>query len=424
MAEKKQREYSLRKFIYNDKYLVAISIIAAVIIWVATSMNLSPETAKTITVEVPVDFSDSAAEQLGIKCYGDSTVSVEVTINCKKYLAKDITAENLDVSLQTSAVTTNGFIDVPIKVEPDSSDFEVTSFYPTTYRAYFDVEDSRVMDITVNYMEDDFIEDGYVMDDPKLSETSVTLTGPKTYMSTVVDVVSEVSFENKLTSTQTVDLKITPVDAYGNTVDFITVNSKSKNVTLTIPVLKIAKLDVTTSFTNKPAGAGDDISVSYDVSSVNAGVLEEANIANANIGTIDFSQLKPGENTFTFKVDNLDSIVILDDIKEITATVTVPDSYVTDTLSVTTANVNVANVPDGYKYSVEGLSSYTVTVVGTEDNVSNIKSGDVSFIIDLKDVTEENIKLGVNSYTASVATSESDNCWIYGEYTVRLNLYK
>ena len=235
MAEKKHREYSLRKFIYNDKYLVAISIIAAVIIWVATSMNLSPETAKTITVEVPVDFSDSAAEQLGIKCYGDSTVSVEVTINCKKYLAKDITAENLDVSLQTSAVTTNGFIDVPIKVEPDSSDFEVTSFYPTTYRAYFDVEDSRVMDITVNYMEDDFIEDGYVMDDPKLSETSVTLTGPKTYMSTVVDVVSEVSFENKLTSTQTVDLKITPVDAYGNTVDFITVNSKSKNVTLTIP---------------------------------------------------------------------------------------------------------------------------------------------------------------------------------------------
>ena len=45
MADKnKKKKFSLKKLIYNDKYLIVFSIIAAVIVWVSTSMSLSPET--------------------------------------------------------------------------------------------------------------------------------------------------------------------------------------------------------------------------------------------------------------------------------------------------------------------------------------------------------------------------------------------
>ena len=57
MAENKKRKFSLRKLIYNDKYLIIISIFAAVCVWVATSINLSPETTKKITVPVSIDLS-------------------------------------------------------------------------------------------------------------------------------------------------------------------------------------------------------------------------------------------------------------------------------------------------------------------------------------------------------------------------------
>ena len=43
---KKKHKFSFRKLVYNDRYLIACSIIAAVVIWVVTSMNLSPETTK------------------------------------------------------------------------------------------------------------------------------------------------------------------------------------------------------------------------------------------------------------------------------------------------------------------------------------------------------------------------------------------
>ena len=46
MSEKKKRKFSLRKLIYNDKYLIIISIVAAVCVWVATSINLSPDRSR------------------------------------------------------------------------------------------------------------------------------------------------------------------------------------------------------------------------------------------------------------------------------------------------------------------------------------------------------------------------------------------
>ena len=225
MAEdkKKKSKFSIRKLIYNDKYLIIISILLAVAIWVATSMNLSPETSKTISVPVTVDFSDTAAEQLGLKCFGDETINVDVTISCKKYLAKDITADNLSVKLQTNAVTTSGYSDVPIQVDPvgGNSNFSIVSYYPTVYRAYFDVEAEKAMDIEVKYNKENFIEDGYMMGEPLLSESTVTIKGPRTYVSQVDKVVTQVDIDGKLKETTSMDLTLSAIDSYGSKVNFI-----------------------------------------------------------------------------------------------------------------------------------------------------------------------------------------------------------
>ncbi len=424
MAEKKKKEFTLRKLVFNDKYLIISSIILAVIIWIATSMNLSPLTTKTLTVPLNVDLKGSAADQLGLKCYGDSALDIEVTVSCKKYLARDLKEDNINVSLQTNAITTNGFLDVPINVTTDSTDYQIESYYPTTYHAFFDVEDSKVMDVSVNYPQDNYVEEGYVMGEPLLSESTVTLTGPQTYIANVYDVVADVRFSELLTETKTVDLDLKPIDAYGNKVDYISINEGGDAVSVTIPVLKHTKLDVTTSLANKPTGLTSDFQVTYDVTQVNAGVLEDANIKSANIGTIDYSQLTVGENTFTFNVQELESIVVLDNIKTITATVTVPDTYTTKTLSVNTGNVVVTNAPDGYKYSVEGLSSYEVTVVGMEGSIEQVEAGNISIVVDLASVDDDEASLGVNSYKALLSIDGSNTCWVYGEYLVNVNLYE
>lgn len=421
----KGSDFSIRKLIFNDKYLIIISVFLAVVVWCATSMNLSPETTKTVTVPVTVDFSDSAAAQLGIKCFGEETIDVDVTVSCKKYLAKDITADDLNVYLQTNTVTTNGNMDVPIRVDiGDNKDFSVVSYYPTVYKAYFDVEDEKVMDITIQYENDDFIRDGYVMGQELLSESSVTVKGPKTYVSQVKSIVTTVNFTEPISTTQTLDADITPVDSYGNKVDYISFETKNEKITLTIPVLKKTVLSVTSSFTGKPANLNiNDFDVSYSVNRVNAGVLEEAKLDKANIGNIDFSQLTVGENKIDIDVNNLESFAILDDISQITVTVRVPNTYSTKSIPMGFSNVEITNIPKGYNAEVVSLSASRVTAVGPENDLTALSRSNVKLTVDLSSLGDTPNE-GNATCNATTSLEGSNTCWIYGSYKATVKLYK
>ena len=427
MANKKKKsKFSLRKLIYNDKYLIIISIVLSLVVWIATSINLSPETTKTITVPVTVDFSGSAAEQLGLKCFGDESIDVDVTVSCKKYLAMEVSADNINISLDTNAVTNSGYTDVPIKVDTNNnSDFKVTSYYPTVYRAYFDIEQEKTMDIDIRYTNEDFIADGYMMGEPLLSESTVTVRGPRTYVSQVESVVSNVNIEKELNQTTSMDLSLTAVDSYGSRVSYITIDTGGESLTITIPVLKEMTLDVSASFTGKPSRVSTaDFDVAYSVKRVSAGVLEDADIKVANIGTIDFSQLNVGENKFTFNVNSMKGIVVLDNIDTITATVTVPSDYVSTTVNVNTSNGSVINVPDGYKATVTSISSNEVTVIGKEENVESLTSSNIKLVVDLSKIDSKEIKTGLTTFDAATAVEKSDTCWVYGKYKVTVNITK
>lgn len=427
MANKKKKsKFSLRKLIYNDKYLIIISIVLSLVVWIATSINLSPETTKTITVPVTVDFSGSAAEQLGLMCFGDESIDVDVTVSCKKYLAMEVSADNINISLDTNAVTNSGYTDVPIKVDTNNnSDFKVTSYYPTVYRAYFDIEQEKTMDIDIRYTNEDFIADGYMMGEPLLSESTVTVRGPRTYVSQVESVVSNVNIEKELNQTTSMDLSLTAVDSYGSRVSYITIDTGGESLTITIPVLKEMTLDVSASFTGKPSRVSTaDFDVAYSVKRVSAGVLEDADIKVANIGTIDFSQLNVGENKFTFNVNSMKGIVVLDNIDTITATVTVPSDYVSTTVNVNTSNGSVINVHDGYKATVTSISSNEVTVIGKEENVENLTSSNIKLVVDLSKIDSKEIKTGLTTFDAATAVEKSDTCWVYGKYKVTVNITK
>lgn len=425
MAEKKNK-FSIKKLIYNDKYLIIMSVFLAVIIWIATSMNLSPETTKTITVPVAVDFSGTAAEQLGIKSFGEETVDVDVTVTCKKYLAKDITADDFNVYLQTNVVTTNGNYDVPIKVEAkENADFKVSGYYPTVYKAFFDVEVSKVMDIEIDYTKENFVAEGYTMGIPFLSESSVTVKGPATYVSQIARVGATVAVEDNMKTTASVDIVPVALDSYGSKLSYIRFETQSNNLTVTIPILKEMVLDSAVNFVGKPSKLNvGDLDVSYSVKRVNVGVLEEANIKQAVIGNIDFSKLRPGENRFVFSVESMENLVILDSIDEIEVIVTVASNYTEKTIAVNQNNVTVVNIPNGFNAGVTGLSSQYVTVVGTESDLANVNSSNIKIVADLSSLKKEEVKTGINAYSVKSSVDNSDTCWVYGDYTANVNITK
>lgn len=319
----KKRNFSIRKLVYNDKYLIVCSILLAIVIWIATSMNLSPETTKKITVPVTINFTDTLAGQLGIEYYGNSDITVEVKVSCKKYLAKDISDDDIDASLQISTVTSTGYHSVPVLVTAnDDSDFTIESYFPTSVEGYYDIAAETKKPVEINYLSEDFIEEGYVLGTTTLSESSVTVKGPKTYVDSVDKVVADVQFDGKLTEPQVVELKPRAVDATGRDVSYVNVSATEKSLTATIPVLKVVDLPTTVNLLNAPENAKDSLRISYSVPSVKVGVLKSSNITSAVIGDVDYTRIGSGTNVFTFDASKVNGFTVLDGTTNIEVTIT------------------------------------------------------------------------------------------------------
>lgn len=416
--KKRKHKFSIRKLIYNDKYLIVLSIIAAVIIWIATSINLSPETTKSVTVPVTVDFSGTLAEQLGIQYFDSTDITVDVTVSCQRYMARDITADDISASLRTDTVTSTGYQSVQILVSAvGNDDFTIDSYYPTSVAGLYDVYQEASFPVQLNYTNTDFAADGYVAGTTTLSEDQALVSGPRTYVSQINSVEADISLDSNLTESQLVDLTLVALDASGNQLDYITFNN---SITASIPILRVATLQPQVNFVNAPVNAQDIFDIQYSVRSVQAGVLDGGDSATLNLGNIDFSTIRSGENEFVFDLSNLSGVVVLDGTTEITVTVTVPDDFETRDITVSANDVSV-NAPDGYTASAVSLPDTTITVVGSPDDLENLTSSNLVLSCDLRQSSDK-LTAGTSSFTLSVSVTDAPNVWVYGSYSVRINV--
>ena len=421
MAAKKSRKFSIRKLVYNDKYLIAMSILAAIIIWVVTSISFSPETTKKIVVPVAVDFTDTLAQQLGIEYYGSTDITVEVTVSCKKYLAKDIDENDVTAYLQTGTVTSTGFHSVPISVAPnEGQDFSIVSYYPTSAEGYYDIYDEQSFPIDIDFTNTNFTADGYVAGQTVLSEESVTVEGPKAYVSRVKTVSASITLDNNLTESQLIELEPVALDESGNKVDYVKVREQ---ITANVPVLKVQNLEPTVNFINAPANALDLIDVKYSVKKVEVGVVETDGSEKLVIGEIDFSQIGTGKNEFTFDIKDIGGVTALDGTTEIKVTVTVPDDFETKTLVISRNNITCTAVT-GYKSRVVSLHKAQVTVIASSDEIDSVTADNLVMTCDINSADGSDIKTGTSAYPIIFSVKNAKTAWVSGVYNANIEITK
>lgn len=416
--KRKKSKFSLRKLIYNDKYLIVLSVIAAVVIWIATSINLSPETTKSVTVPVTVDFSGTLAEQLGIQYFDSTDITVDVTISCQRYLARDITADDISATLRTDTVTSAGYQSVQILVSTRGTDeFSIESYYPTSVAGLYDVYQEQSFPVQLKYTNTDFCADGYVAGVTTLSSDEVLVGGPKTYVSQIDRVEATISLDSNLSESQLVDLAPVALDSSGKKLDYITFEN---SITANIPILKVENLSPQVNLVNAPVNVQNIVDIDYSVSKIQAGVLESGENAVLDIGDINFNEISPGKNEFTFDLTQLSGVVVLDGTDEVTVTVTVPDDYETRDIRVSASNVTIST-PDGYTAQAVSLPDTTITVVGSSSALENLSSSNLVLSCDLKQ-NGNSVSTGVNEYVLSVSVNDAPDVWVYGSYTVRVNV--
>jgi len=427
-SQEKIREKNGRfhQLLRDQRVLMGISLFLAMVVWLVLSViNGDEQEIPIYKVPVQANFSGTVAEELGLIPFWSgpltdpSQLTVTVTVKCKRY--ENITADALKAELVTgnanSAKEHTLAIRVTPKREADRDRFTVVSVTPASIPLYFDHPRTLEFQPTPFLLGELSVPEGYHAEDVLLSKKSVSVTGPATLVDAITTVRAEVKLDKTYRETTVFqNIPIVPVNRNGDTSPYLTVEEGHPEVNATLPVWKRTSLFPSVDFLNVPGMyLGAPLQVTVTPASVQA-ALPEGRIADDlrySVGQIKFQMLSPANNRFSFPAEDLKEIRLFDGTDAFTAEVNL-DGFDLKRLNLPGAQVESLSSRFGARF--EGVNN--VAVVGPAEAVAALTDAQLVGEVEIP----ADAKPGRANLPVAIRVKDREDCWVYGEYTVRATL--
>ncbi len=408
----------------NNKVVIIISFVLAVVIWFAYSMTVAPEKTRTVSdVPVSINLTNSVAEKLGLKAYGYEDITIDVEISGKSYAVGQVTAEDIVVTVKNiNQIDDAGYKTLQLSANSADGSFVVDSISQTYIQVYFDFPETREFEVTHNVVEPEggIAADGYYYGGAFYGAKELTVSGPKSELDKITEVVAETVVTNQLnkTTSATAELSLRTTD--GQVPKFVSYDdAQVREVSLSIQKTKSLKFMV--EFDNAPEYyENEPLTVKFSKQELLVAGTDSqiSSFAYFEVGSIDFSQLSPDNNTFEFEVKAPNGITVIDSTEKVSATVDMSNFAMTQ-LVLGTGNITVNNLPPEYTVSSIGFVG-TVQIVAPKQVIDSITSGLIVAEIDLSNAS---LTRGENEVELKVSVKNRNDCWAYGTYktTIVLN---
>lgn len=409
---------------YNNKFVLALSFLLALVLWAIMVSTDTQEHARAIAeVPITVTLPDSALSD-GMKVFSQTDTKATVYIKGNSLVVNQLKAGDLEaVAALPANVTEPGSYTLPLTVQSRrtlNAAYTVDSIYPAQVLVTVD----RYKEKTFAVQSDVTYKAGYKSDPsffvgmPDPSQDTVTVSGPEKQVLQVNRVAFEYEIDSTLTDTKNFTVPLALFDANGNKIDRGNMTVNPEKVDVSIPVLPRARLPLKAAFTNKPAGLSlGSGQVSIDPQEIEVAAPKDvlATLKEVSLEPIDFSKINPSNNTFDANIDLPSTCKNLSNL---------PTAKVTLNLgSMITRQMQVTN------FSVKNLSAdktaqvYTreipVTVVGPENEVSRLTESNLTAQVDLSD--RENFT-GHTEVPVTFSVSSTENTWVYGSYMANVEI--
>lgn len=424
------QKISLKSLLENNKIVIAISLILAVVFWCSTAIKVSPIETKTLS-DIKVQFDLTVPSQTALLPFSDiNNLSVNVTIQGKKSKLNAATKDILVAKVDCSDVNTSGTYTLPISVsvaDQYANDFQITKVSQTNTRVWFDTLSEGKANITLDIAGKDKVLEGYVVGEPALSTDTVIYSGPTQAFNQVKKIIGKATLPDGAKEAVTVEPALVALDENGNEVNNITFSYEGQSkLSLVIPILKKATLPVGVTFLNAPPElTPNQLAITYSPNTLAIAASESylKSATTLSIGSIDFTKLQPGiVNQIDFSLDslNLKDVTVTDaSVKKITITIDLTGYTMLKTYSVKQGNIQLTNVPDGYTATLVNLTMDNIGVMMPKGTI--VESAELYAVVDLSNAPTDH-----NSYTkefsAKVTLKNHNDCWVIGSYTTNIML--
>ncbi|MCQ2471718.1 MAG: CdaR family protein [Clostridia bacterium] len=434
MSKEKRKESSkILSLLRNDRFVMILSLILAVIFWAGVCVSFSPQTISVIKdVPIVIDMENSVPDSCGLQIFGDDNFTVDITVSGSRYVIGEnlLSAKDFKVIAVTSNVNSPGLHPLQVKVSKVNEDanFTIDNISESSISVYFDALAKSEIPVTVKLNKQDFVKTGYITDENFiLDDEKVTVSGAATEIAQLDSVIADVQIaDDELSTTTTYSAPLTAYNKAGTPLKYVQINGQDNaEISVNVPVYRMGSHGLDVKFTNTPPmyskNADSYLECSFSPSSLNIAVLQNGTAADKiNIGEIDFSQVKAGENKFKFNLVDVKNIKA-DSTKVKTVDVSLDmEKIATKKVDLTMDNLSVLNVPDENNIKFYN-SSVNVTLYGKKSELEKLDSASLTASIDLEEntVTENN-----GRYEGPIRIKNADSCWIYGKYELSYTLTK
>lgn len=402
MNKKKMSDISLR----------ISCVIIAIILWSFVMDDVNPERTRNYR-SIPVNYTNvSALDRQGLVIMEPQDISINVEVAGRK---SDI--DNFDESNISALVDLSGYSEGDVRVGVDvgitghQSSVRIVNWEPREILFSIDKIVDREYPVTVVTTGE--LGENYILGDIDASNYNIVLTGPRTWMNEVHQVVAYVDLEGR-TSTSTSNVAVAVVDDQGNEVRGV--EKEPNMVSLEVPIFMTQTLPIELQTTG-------ELPENFNISNLEINPAEIAVVGDnriADLTKIDTEEINI--NTFLETTSQEVGLVLPEGVKLLNPDETVTVSYdidesINQSFSFTVEEI-VTNVPEDLTIDQESLEEIiNVNLSGDRSILETIEREDISITADFKDLEDlEDLEPG--TYEIEVRIEDIEGIEIEAEPTV------
>lgn len=427
----KKRRFSFGRLLQNNKIAFAVSVVLAVCLWLVVAIQFSDQ-QQAILSDIPVTIETTMTDKLSLQMFGQTDFKVTVQVTGKRYEVSSaaLTKEDFIVSASTVNVSSAGKYTLPVTVRlvNTTSDVKIVDYSPKTVDVYFDynLTENYIVEAQLKTGTNAVAANGFIAGDAILSTAEVTISGAATEVQKIDRVVAKVNIKEPLTKTtkyENTDIAI--LNENGGIVRsaYVSVADGISDVTVTVPIYKIMRFTPTVRFKNTPTYFLENpiAYTCYPTGSVEAAVSTEllGSADSFSLGTIDFSDVTSGLNTFTFDVADIPNIRILDETIDSFKVIFSVEGFQTRKFTLTAQQIALSGLPQGVSAKLSDNTVADIVVIGLPYELDLLTPEDIL-------ATADASVLRKNSHTATlplnISMEKAKSCWVYGDYTVNVDV--
>lgn len=415
----KKKKFSLNKLFQNNKFLIVLALVISSITWVYMSMGTTNDTSVTISnIPIQIELPDQLVNN-GLQVFSDTEQTATVTVTGSRAVLGSISTKDITVTAATNGIDSAGTYQISlsaVKTNPSANFQIISTVTPSNVNVIVDYLRETSFPIQENVVYK--VADGYYAS-TSLASKNITISGPQTEIAKIAKVSASADLDGTLDDSTSTTANIILYDKSGNKISTDLLKMEFDTVEASISVLPEKTVKVVPEFVNKPDGLDlSDNMLSVEPSKIllagPKNVLDSTD--SVKLESIDFATLS--NKRYEYDAQGINIPTDCKNISNSTAAKLILDLSDLSKKTFTVDSFKVSGLSSKYKADVT-QTNMSVTVIGSEKELKDLKSSDIECVIDTSD---QSGTVGSVQMPVTFKLKGTSTCWVSGSYKANITI--